>query len=80
MDGMIGRALLRQRCQFYYSVNFILKFSLLECSHNNSHRTSLYTMFLVHLSGVKMHFLFQIWTVQRTAYCMCETWRLQIDT
>jgi hypothetical protein len=69
MDGMTGRAQLRQRCQFYYWVNFILKFSLLECSLIPDTtailgRTSLHTMFLVHLSGVKMHFLFQLWTVQ----------------
>jgi hypothetical protein len=42
-------------------------------SHYNYHRTSLYTMFLVHLSGVKMHFLFQLWTVQRTA---SHVWKL----
>jgi hypothetical protein len=37
-------------------------------------------MFLVHLSGVKMHFLFQLWTVQRYSIPYCENWRLQIDT
>jgi hypothetical protein len=42
-------------------------------SHYNSHRTSLFTMSLVHLCGVKIHFMFQLWTVQRTA---SHVWKL----
>jgi hypothetical protein len=45
--------------------------------HYNSHRTSLYTMFLVHLSGVKMLNAFSVPTLDSATY---SNWHLQIGT
>jgi hypothetical protein len=72
------RAQLRQRCQFYYWVNFILMFSLLECSLPVTLQFS--QNLLVHnVPGAfvwsENAFLFQLWTVQRTA---SHVWKLKI--
>jgi hypothetical protein len=71
MDGMIGRAQLRRCCQFYYWVNFILRFSLLECSLPVPLQFS--QKLLAHnvpgaLSGVKMLHAFSVPTLDSATY------------
>jgi hypothetical protein len=85
MEGMIGRAQLRQRCQFHYWVNFIIKSVFLNAAYR--YTTTMLTeppciqcsWWCICLEWkCLMHFLFQLWTVQHVQHPMCENWRLQI--